>query len=804
MYRRRLFELLDDSRLDGAHGVRRFVGPPLHGHLVDHADLSDAVDAVAGCCERWGGSSDLLIPWRPDDGVPTAFSNQLHWSWPVNVFGRGVVSEDARIGRFPIRRGHLRYAASLIGMLAGQSGTAEDRQGIRASLPEPSHPWFVSYLATLGTLPERPDPQLLQHAGLPPDLDFSRLVEVERGIVAEPSGGDLLSRLRAYEVATPADASRWLLVGLSAPAGHGRGTGRLLPHRFSEANNFGANVVVVYEPGSIQDLCLTWNLRAAHARPEGLPLAVPATDDVPKVIREWRDQHAHDWLGVPLINFGLVSCSVGEDTLDAICRELGDGWTTTAPGHVLQRVRANGRPSTEVAVFESGFASVTTLSGNDRTALGLAATRLRGLEVQARFELIDRSLPMIWSIRPNVEMAQPGYDSGAFTVWPHERDEVATIQWPSGWTLLAGGVRDRQLRASPSRPGQAASALLRAFGALDGVEMLLSPGILELLERLGERRGSTWFRKQARRLSAAVAADDPERAEALDEAVADLRRRPLDEEQHDVTFDRLKQLWSSEAASEWLAWAEDCGLLLRGTKLACQRCGRRDWYSMSAISPPILCRGCSRPIEHPFREDLMTFSYRASDLLLSVAEHDAVSHLLVLRWFCRLLDPWPRGGSLLYGGYPGVDLEAADTRLGEADVLLLTAHGDLIPGEVKRRGAGLTKDDIAKLDRISDALEAPWSFVATPDFAADCPQLWNEAVTHTDRPRFALTGEHLFSQIVTGYGSGEDPFGHDGPFQAKAGTVEDELRLALEGRRDMRHREQIPGRLLPENDEWDH
>ena len=43
------------------------------------------------------------------------------------------------------------------------------------------------------------------------------------------------------------------------------------------------------------DLCLIWNLRAAHGHYPGLPLGVPSTADVGAVLRAWTDKDAETW-----------------------------------------------------------------------------------------------------------------------------------------------------------------------------------------------------------------------------------------------------------------------------------------------------------------------------------------------------------------------------------------------------------------------------------------------------------------------------------------------------------------------------
>jgi hypothetical protein len=106
--------------------------------------------------------------------------------------------------------------------------------------------------------------------------------------------------------------------------------------------------------------------------------------------------------------------------------------------------------------------------------------------------------------------------------------------------------------------------------------------------------------------------------------------------------------------------------------------------------------------------------------------------------------------SSLVGAFPGVAFrhETSDELLGEADVLLVFADGTLVPGECKLRSSGWTSDEQVKLDRLVDALDAPWSFVATPEWAQGCSELWRGLGEAASRQRVVLTGEHLLEANV--------------------------------------------------------
>jgi hypothetical protein len=132
-------------------------------------------------------------------------------------------------------------------------------------------------------------------------------------------------------------------------------------------------------------------------------------------------------------------------------------------------------------------------------------------------------------------------------------------------------------------------------------------------------------------------------------------------------------------------------------------------------------------------------------------QHDALVHLLAMRWFTELWRPSFDRASTLFGAYPGVEFfeQGEPDSIGEADVLLIQSDGELIPGECKRRGVGLKDADVEKLEHLANRLDSPWSFMATLDQASACPAIWTESRRELpEKPRFGLTAEHLFEPMV--------------------------------------------------------
>jgi len=724
-------------------GVRRHLGPQLSA-LVVNDDQGRAQAAIEYCCQRWGGACDALLPMDPNAAsIPEPWSLTIDGAVPVSIYTGQANQEMRKIGEIDVLPGDPWTVEPLLSILAGRSAGKENRPKVSVALPPSDHPWFLGYLAALGSWPLTPDPGLLERGGLRADIGFDALVEISRETVANPSGSDLLDRLRAFTSSPPTRAATWLLAPRPSPS---RTSLELdLPDVAASFDKAVArNIVVVYTPGSILDLCLLWDLRAAHGLPDGLPLGVPASTDVVSTVSQWQSSFAYAPIGFGDTGFCLVSASVSPEELASIAAGLMGNWRVARPVDVIQPLRPPARPSTDTAVFDGGVAHVAAASPADRDLVSGRPSRYGVLELNSQFELLNQALPPIRSLLR--DSLSSGFSGGGYEAKPRRLDDIVEIQWPSGWLVLESAIRDRGLVARPSKPGRTAAALLRALGSLDELEWLIDRPLLDRLYVLGERRGISWFRRRAADLArTAAAAGDDERLAAIERQLLALTARPFENEQHDVTFGTLKSdLRSRQAAREWLRWAEGKGLLVRGGQFVCQNCGLVSWQAIGELGPALSCRGCGQALVDPFGEENLTFRYRASELLLGAIETDSLPHAYALRWFAGAFDRSFGMASRLYGGYPGVEiLDPEGTVVAEVDVLLLGADGSLVPGEVKRHGSGLTQGDLDKLDDVAARLGSPWSFVATTDWFASCPPIWQEASRRAEAPRVVLTGEFL-------------------------------------------------------------
>jgi hypothetical protein len=133
-----------------------------------------------------------------------------------------------------------------------------------------------------------------------------------------------------------------------------------------------------------------------------------------------------------------------------------------------------------------------------------------------------------------------------------------------------------------------------------------------------------------------------------------------------------------------------------------------------------------------------------------------MGHLLTASFFDSVL------GDRLVGLHPGMEVHPAGSTevAGEADVLLLTRHADMIPIEVKRSATGMTESELLKLGVLVDMLESPWSAVVACQYSDDMDEDFSvHELRNGDGSykRIPLSYDRLLSPHSF-WGMGDDPF----------------------------------------------
>jgi hypothetical protein len=749
--------LLDDEPVSGTLAVSRSVGPPRHAVLV--GDTFAAVEeAVSTRCENWGGGSHLLLPGRAFDAeVPNPWRDLAESSDP-NFYETIQCSP----GFIPEARWSEGRAVPSLVILAALGRAPDELRSVEVPVLDEADPWRLAYLTTIGTLPEAPDPKRLELTRLRRDIRYDEVVRVDRQEVVG-SGADLLQRIRAAPGVSPVKFSRTFLSSESTEIG----VRDQIRELFGIPRIGLERTVIVYSPDNVDDACLVWCLRAASGWSEGGPLAVPVTADVPGTIKAWSGQSAFLTGSMMIRRYALVSASVEQSELASLAAELGDEWSCTSVEDILRPWLPPARRSQDVVAMDRGRAEVATWSPEDIRELGRHLSVFPGLGMVARLRPSRVVLPPGYALSTPHIFSNGDFHIGGYATDVGDPGTTAEMAWPTGWTVLRSFARDRGREVRVSPPGQACEALVRRIGGIDQLWLLDGPEVAKVLYRLSERSGMSWFKDRMRRLTESVreVEDSEATAEAKDQLtrievlLGEIVASPDDSDRRGAPLDAFNGIGRQESLNAWMGLAEERGILLRGTEIECGLCDAKAWRPISDLSDEMLCLGCGDRIPRPYRPDMLQFHYRISEMLLRVLEHDALGHLLTLRWFTRLFYSGMRGTERLIGGHPGVSFLRDGRELGEADVFLMFADGSCAVGEYKRSGNGLNDNELAKLERLAEAVDADWTFTATHDFARDCPDLWRKCQREPPgRPHFSITGDHLYRSRP--WILGENPFAY--------------------------------------------
>lgn len=615
-------------------------------------------------------------------------------------------------------------------------------------------PWYLAYLAVLGDLSPLPDPMNTWN-DLRSDLTYQDVLTI-RSIEQDADAVGLLACLRDYTATSAVDLTRVRLSsGLQASFNQG-----LLPEesRFEWdddriARHYGPNIVVVYEPGSVEDLALIWNLRARFAHPPRFPLALPLTATTEHDLQTWVDSGA-DHRSVFGPNFALTSFSV--DRTDLATLGQPRQFDVIDPWQLLRPIYGYCVTSTEMAHFSRGRATVTSFSPTDIQALGQSYLgRHQGTWMKLKTTVAGDPLPFCRTMRRG-EFDEVKYLDGQISSGG-ELSSFATIRQPAGLEVLTALVADKGVSGTVSAAGRAAEQLIRAAGPR--LSMLASPGAVAALSALTRGRNVSLVRKRLNKFLSEPEIDESTDRyqllrDRLDKAVGD----PDPEEAEYMTFDRLRTLlkMSALSAQHWVQWAMSGGIILRGVDSNCKKCGHKQWRPLSEAVPVLICHGCGQTIENPHGFNHIEYRYRGSEILLRAMSHDILPCVLSMRYISEVMG----GRDTVFGAYPGIDFRQPGSAKvdGEADVLVVLRNSGLILGECKARARGLNQEELDKLWAAADLVGARATFAATFDRAAICEPEWRVQSSPNGRPHFALTAEHLFDLDCGGPVAGEDFF----------------------------------------------
>jgi hypothetical protein len=761
-----LWPLLTNDPLDGDTVINRQLRPAGAAFALDSTDFPSAALAVTELCNSWGGSAMPLIPVTPHTAIDDRWHRTLLESSIDGIARTDLLDEKERHRFCDI--GGQDYRQLLLRILVDIEGPKLQVQTCRGVPPD--DPWYLAYLTYFGDLPTNPS-SMNTWNNLPAGLTYQDVVELF-GVETEIGAAGIVALIGA-RAALPAVELTQAKLSVGLPAATNRG---LLPEtsRFEwdddrTSRRYGPNLIVIYEPGSVEDLALIWNLRARFAHPNRLPLAIPLTDAIDQDLTTLKRSGMEHHFGGGH-NVALASFSVALADLEPIARshrfDVVDPWMLIGPigGYCV--------PSTETAHFSAGRATIPSFSAADAEAIGLSFLgQHQGTWMRLKTTVADDPLPPTRTMRRPYYYGERRYLHGPITTGG-QLNETTDIAQPAGMEVLAAIAADTEHTVTESFPGRAAEQIMRA--AENRLSMLAAPGVVDAIDALTRGRHVSLVK---RRLNDYLDQTDLDESTDRYQLVLDRLDKAVgtqdSEEARYLTFNQLKvKLRTSQrGAQRWLQWATASGLVLRGVEAKCDRCGHKQWRPLAEVVPTLICHGCGQSIDNPHGFNHIEYRYRASESLLRAMSHDVLPSILSIRYIASVLGS--RRG-LVYGAYPGIEFRQKGSAQvdAEVDVLVILRTGGVILGECKISARGLTPEELDKLWRAADSVGARATFAATLDRASNCGPLWRETAAPNGRPHFALTAEHLFDLEIRGAAAHEDLFEWRDNYPAMGGIAE--------------------------------
>lgn len=757
--------LLTDEPLNGDTVIYRQLRPAGCAVAVDRSDFDTATPAVIGLCDSWGGSAMPLIPVTPHEPIDSRWHRILLQSNIDGILRSDVLDEEEQRKFCDVDGGDYRQLLlRILVELDHPIPTVQTCRGVPAD-----DPWYLAYLAVLGDLPATPGGMNTWN-DLSLGLTYQDVATIQ-GVETDIGAQGLIALTRGADAVSAVDLTRSKLkAGLSAATNRGLfpETSRYEWDGDRTARRYGPNIIVVYQPGSVDDLALIWNLRARFAHPRGLPLPVPLTDAIIDDLGVLHGSNVEHYFGAGH-NVAVTSSSVPLADLEPIAKshrfDVVDPWKLVGPigGYCIS--------STETAHFTGGTATIPCFTATETDALGVSFLgRRQSTWMQLKTTVADDPLPLSPTMRRPYYFGETRFLDGPITKGG-ELNGTTVIRQPAGMEVLAALATDANIVATESSPGRAAEQIIRA--AEKKLSMLAAPGVVNAVSELTRGRHVSLVKTRLNQfLNQADLDESADRYQILKDRLDKAVGTPDVEEIGYLKFNQLKVLLrtSKTGAERWLQWATASGLVLRGVEAKCDRCGHKQWRPLIEVIPTLICHGCARPIENPHGFNHIEYRYRASESLLRAMSHDVLPAILSIRYIAAVM-----GGrdGMVYGAYPGIEFrqQGSATVDAEVDALILLRTGATIVGECKANARGLTSDELVKLWDAADQIGARATFAATLDEASNCGPEWRERTAPNGRPHFALTAEHLFDLQVSGAAArGTDRFGWRDDYPTPCGS----------------------------------
>jgi len=249
--------LLVAEPLDGERLVNSQLRPRAGAIAIGRHDYSAARQAVVELCGTWGGGGKPLIPVTAAETVDERWSRILN---EINIDGieRTDLLSDDEVRKYTDLHGPDTAQLVRIVVDLERKPTVQTCQGLSED-----DPWHLAYLAVLGDLSPYPHRQNTWN-DLRPDLTFQDVLTI-RGVDGDGSASGLLTLLRDFTAVSAIELSRSKLTG-GLQASYNKGLSESSRFEWGDdrkAHQYGPNIVVVYQPGSVEDLA---SIHVCHER----------------------------------------------------------------------------------------------------------------------------------------------------------------------------------------------------------------------------------------------------------------------------------------------------------------------------------------------------------------------------------------------------------------------------------------------------------------------------------------------------------------------------------------------------------
>lgn len=724
-----MHRILDSNPADGTVQAYRHLRPIRTAWLIPDDDYRQVVSLVELLSQTWNGVSDLLIPICATNGVVEECYLDLLRRTELDEVAcltvNSLPADTRSTAESLVKQVGFRLSPGSRGHPALLVAASRNRDQLlpitSVTIPE-GNPWCLAYLTMCGRLSARPDRNLLALAGAKEDLSYDEVLEVRHEMAEEPGLADLKTRL---SVGHPLSLSRIALTSQETSSFSVNAIDGWLKEPDLWARQKSHEVAVLYEPESVTDACMLWNLRAFFGWPRGMPLGIPyerqmdGTPDLQAMAASVLDIKHHFEKYLPDSALASTGLSIEElSTVAEMVSVKGSTFEVLQKEEALVAARPAARSSAITLTFQQGSAFVVTRTDEDREWLKVTGRRTLPLKVMV--QAVNQPIATSVAMRGSAWWMQYG---GGGAVVNAGKDTIQEVMWPQRWTMMEAVAHDHGLRVEESVNGRHALALTRLLGDPIELRWLCHRGLLDLLYKLAASTSMTWWKKRTTEQAKVVAAaqENPEQAMMEFKAlIADVNVSHDAETSGSFNFEDVKKALRGErsTATAWLKWAEKRRLVQRLVQLTCERCENKMLRELGQALPPLPCVRCGLSMTAPFGLDNLPFRYRLSEPLRRSIDDDSIYHALIMRW---LISVFQNSSGRLVGAHPGVDFYRGKQQIGEADIVLLFADGTVIPVEVKRSGRQLTDDEVGKLRVLAHALDSPAVVLGAGDLHTFCP-----------------------------------------------------------------------------------